>query len=93
MKKPKNNIDPHEAPKGYIAVEYVQYKKEDGCVANHCAFSTNAQCGGDLKCNSGQREDKYDVAFVKCKHNTMVANNNPQFAWKCADCGYVYGKD
>lgn len=26
-----------------------------------------------------------------CGHNVMVPNNDPQYAWKCADCGYVYG--
>ena len=27
-----------------------------------------------------------------CEHNAMVPNDDPQYAWKCADCGYVYGK-
>jgi len=25
-----------------------------------------------------------------CSHNTMVANDDPNHVWKCADCGYVY---
>ena len=28
----------------------------------------------------------------KCTHNEMVENNDPKFVWKCAKCGYVYGK-
>ena len=28
-----------------------------------------------------------------CKHNEMVPNDDPRFAWKCADCGYVYGRE
>jgi len=28
----------------------------------------------------------------KCTHNRMVPNDEPGFAWMCADCGYVYGK-
>ena len=33
-----------------------------------------------------------------CDHNEMVPNNDPAdrfaaYAWKCAKCGYVYGKD
>jgi hypothetical protein len=28
----------------------------------------------------------------QCPHNAMVANNDPQHAWKCGDCGYVYGQ-
>lgn len=29
----------------------------------------------------------------ECVHNAMVTNDTPAFAWKCADCGYIYGKD
>jgi hypothetical protein len=25
-----------------------------------------------------------------CSHNHMVETGDPNFAWKCADCGYVY---
>lgn len=30
-----------------------------------------------------------------CTHNRMVANSggDARYAWKCADCGYVYGMD
>lgn len=28
-----------------------------------------------------------------CSHNAMVANDDPQHAWQCADCGHVYGKE
>jgi len=28
---------------------------------------------------------------ANCTHNTMVENNDPNHAWKCAECGYVYG--
>ena len=28
---------------------------------------------------------------MPCSHNTMVANDAPGHAWKCAACGYVYG--
>lgn len=28
-----------------------------------------------------------------CEHGTMVANNDPKFAWRCAECGYVYGNE
>lgn len=28
---------------------------------------------------------------LPCTHNTMVATGDPQFAWKCAVCGYIYG--
>lgn len=28
-----------------------------------------------------------------CTHNEMIENNEPGFVWKCADCGYVYGKE
>jgi hypothetical protein len=27
-----------------------------------------------------------------CTHNAMVPNDDPAHVWKCADCGYVYGK-
>lgn len=27
-----------------------------------------------------------------CDHNEMTANDDPSFAWKCAKCGYVYGR-
>jgi len=36
--------------------------------------------------------NKLDELDNKCTHNVMVANNDPEFAWKCADCGHVYGK-
>ncbi len=28
-----------------------------------------------------------------CDHNEMVANDEPGYAWKCAKCGHIYGKD
>jgi hypothetical protein len=28
-----------------------------------------------------------------CTHNAQTDNNDPAFAWKCADCGYVYGQE
>jgi len=30
---------------------------------------------------------------TSCDHNEMIANNEPGFAWKCAKCGHVYGKE
>jgi hypothetical protein len=30
---------------------------------------------------------------MPCDHNAMVANDEPGYAWKCARCGHVYGKD
>ena len=30
---------------------------------------------------------------AKCEHNEMVATNNPDFAWRCAKCGYVFGSE
>jgi hypothetical protein len=30
---------------------------------------------------------------TSCDHNEMVTNNEPGFAWKCAKCGHVYGKE
>ena len=27
-----------------------------------------------------------------CQHNEMVPNADPNYAWKCAACGYIYGK-
>lgn len=29
----------------------------------------------------------------KCEHASMVETGDPHCAWKCADCGYVYGQD
>ena len=29
----------------------------------------------------------------ECDHNDMIENDEPGSAWKCAKCGYVYGKD
>jgi hypothetical protein len=26
-----------------------------------------------------------------CAHNAMIPHDEPGRAWKCADCGYVYG--
>jgi len=34
-----------------------------------------------------------DQKPATCNHNAMVDNHDPQFAWKCADCGHVYGSD
>ena len=28
-----------------------------------------------------------------CDHNECVPNDEPDYAWKCAKCGYVYGKE
>lgn len=27
-----------------------------------------------------------------CAHNAMVPNDDPVFAWRCADCGRIYGQ-
>jgi rubredoxin len=37
-------------------------------------------------------KDGYKATVGECNHNAMVDNNDPMYAWKCADCGYVYGK-
>ena len=42
--------------------------------------------GGSLDWRSVTEEE------LICKHNAMVPNGEPGFAWKCANCGYVYGK-
>jgi len=40
----------------------------------------------------------FDVLDVKphcpnnCPHNEMVETGDKDFAWKCAQCGYIYGK-
>ena len=37
--------------------------------------------------------DKLEELDNKCPHNVMVRNEDDLiYAWKCADCGYVYGK-
>ena len=41
--------------------------------------------------------NKLDINSIKpinisCSHNIMVATGDKRFAWKCAKCGYVYGK-
>ena len=28
-----------------------------------------------------------------CDHNEMVANDERGYAWKCAKCGHIYGKE
>lgn len=28
-----------------------------------------------------------------CPHNMMVGTGDKHYAWKCADCGYIYGQD
>jgi rubrerythrin len=36
------------------------------------------------------------IAYAKhgaCRHNEMVANDDSVYAWRCADCGHVCGKD
>jgi len=32
------------------------------------------------------------TACPMCRHNAMVQNDEPGYAWRCADCGYVYGQ-
>lgn len=38
-------------------------------------------------------QDKTQPAHtaLPCEHNNMVETGDPQHAWKCADCGYIYG--
>lgn len=31
--------------------------------------------------------------LTPCDHNEMIANHEPGYAWKCAKCGHVYGKE
>jgi hypothetical protein len=30
---------------------------------------------------------------MTCVHNAMVEHDEPGFAWKCAGCGYIFGKE
>jgi hypothetical protein len=42
------------------------------------------------------KEARAAIAKAKgtpCDHNEMIANNEPGYAWKCAKCGHVYGKE
>ncbi len=43
------------------------------------------------------QRDGYEIVMPpekrKCDHNEMVENDGPEHAWKCAKCGYVYGKN
>jgi hypothetical protein len=32
------------------------------------------------------------IKRANCAHNAQVETGDPDHAWKCADCGYVYGK-
>ena len=32
------------------------------------------------------------VDYSACDHNEMVEHNESGYAWRCAKCGYVYGK-
>ena len=29
---------------------------------------------------------------MKCNHNRMVATSDPKHAWKCAECGCIFGR-
>ena len=43
----------------------------------------------DIRAESPNQSTETDGA---CRHNTMVLNDQTtDFAWKCADCGYIYG--
>jgi hypothetical protein len=51
--------------------------------------------GSELECWAESENERFTLHFptnLLCNHNEMVANSEPGFAWKCADCGYVYGK-
>jgi len=52
------------------------------------------------KCSEDQqmacaRQQFLDKGFQPkiCTHNQMVANDDPIYSWKCANCGYIYGKE
>lgn len=51
--------------------------------------------GSELECWAESENERFTLHFptnLLCNHNEMVANSEPGFAWKCANCGYVYGK-
>jgi hypothetical protein len=39
-----------------------------------------------------EANESSDECELLCDHNEMIANDDPGVAWKCAKCGYVYGK-
>jgi hypothetical protein len=74
----------------------LRYLIEDGLHEPDCPFCEEP--GGTVPFGSkllhphcyGQLGRELDVS---CQHNTMVEHDEPGFAWRCADCGYVYGKE
>lgn len=33
------------------------------------------------------------VTRHECQHNEMISHDEPFYAWKCALCGHVYGRE
>ena len=48
-----------------------------GAVSHYCTA-----CSTDWS----ERQDDW------CNHNRMVATGDAKHAWKCADCGYIFGR-
>lgn len=61
---------------------------DDSCDLRHCRG-----CGIHI---FSDREVFYCdecLNISDCCHNTMIPNNETGYAWRCADCGHVYGKN
>lgn len=58
------------------------------------AFAQALQVDGHVVAVSDPGDDVPGfTAKDACEHNAMVATGDITYAWKCADCGYIYGRD
>jgi len=79
---------------GVAEVKRASHVEPDG--ANW--FCDLSPVGGPMVRGFRLRQDAldYEAAWLNehwlcCPHNEMIANDEPGRAWKCAQCGYVYG--
>lgn len=75
-------------------VAYWKRNKSEGATDDSLALLARS-CGWHGEDNTawlaGYKGAQRRETTRPCAHNTMVPNDSETHAWKCADCGYVYG--
>lgn len=60
--KGETMLNPNEAPKGYVAIDFTKIKQLYDCDSKCEVTAKECICA---KCSKRQREDKTDVYFIK----------------------------
>jgi hypothetical protein len=55
-------------------------------------FAADTYCGALRRLREWRAAGVTNVRMSLCSHPAMIPHDEPGYAWRCADCGYVFGK-